>query len=95
MKTYEDPYYLNVYLVRLLDDGREIVVMPWSGPGGQLSIGRRTGYWDDTWNYTRADDAVYAAEIWDGNGEPEGWYRHPATGRRRPGGDPAQEFVRR
>ena len=31
---------------------------------------------------------------WDGTGEPEGWMRHPSSGRRRPGGDPAQEHVR-
>ena len=35
-----------------------------------------------------------AMQVWDGTGEPSGWCRHPATGRRRPGGDPATEFVR-
>ena len=25
--------------------------------------------------------------------EPTGWMRHPTTGRRRPGGDPAAEYV--
>jgi hypothetical protein len=87
-------YYEHVYLVRALPDGREIVVMPWSGHGAQLSIGRRTGFWADTWNYERIATAVSAAKHWDGVGEPEGWHRHPASGRRRPGGDPGREFVR-
>jgi hypothetical protein len=30
---------------------------------------------------------------WDGVGEPAGWFREPATGRRRPDGDPAREYV--
>lgn len=30
---------------------------------------------------------------WGGNGEPLGWHRHPSSGRRRPGGDPAREYV--
>jgi hypothetical protein len=25
--------------------------------------------------------------------EPKGWFRHPRTGRRRPGGDPAKEYI--
>ncbi len=27
--------------------------------------------------------------------EPEGWYRNPNTGRRRPDGDPTKEYVAR
>jgi hypothetical protein len=88
-------YYLTVYLVRALPDGREIVVLPWSGAGAQLSIGYRAdGCYMDTWDYQTVAPAVSAAKAWDGTGEPAGWYRHPFTGRRRPGGDPAQEFVR-
>lgn len=30
---------------------------------------------------------------WNGEGEPEGWYRHRKTGRRRPGGDPEKEYI--
>lgn len=30
---------------------------------------------------------------WDGGGEPTGWMRNPKTGRRRPDGDAAQEWV--
>ena len=30
----------------------------------------------------------------DDESEPSGWHRHPATGRRRPDGDPTKEYVR-
>jgi hypothetical protein len=29
----------------------------------------------------------------DGGKEPQGWIRHPSTGRRRPGGDASREYV--
>lgn len=32
-------------------------------------------------------------EKWNGDGEPQGWERHLGTGRRRPGGDVAKEYV--
>jgi hypothetical protein len=43
--------------------------------------------------YDLVPTAVNAARRWDGEGEPEGWVRHPVSGRRRPGGDPGQEYV--
>lgn len=70
--------------VRVLPDGREVAVIPWSYAGAQLSTSwGRTGFWDDTWDYRSVREAVEAAAAWDGAGEPPGWYRHPATGRRR------------
>ena len=45
------------------------------------------------WCYETPGQAVAAAEEWDGTGEPEGWFRHADTGRRRPEGDPAKEYV--
>lgn len=44
-------------------------------------IGDLTGY-DDRWCYHTEADARRALETWDGVGEPEGWHRHPGTGRR-------------
>jgi len=38
--------------------------------------------------------AVEALLLWDGYGEPKGWFRDPDTGRRRPGGDAAREYIR-
>jgi hypothetical protein len=46
------------------------------------TIGNRTNY-DDRWCYSELDKAFLAFVAWDGTGEPEGWHRHPATGRRR------------
>lgn len=51
-------------------------------------------YLDDVWCYHRAEDALAAAEAWNGEGDPpDGWHRHPMSGRRRPNGDPAREYV--
>jgi hypothetical protein len=36
----------------------------------------------DRWCYHTAADARRALDAWDGQGEPEGWHRHPASGRR-------------
>ncbi len=45
-------------------------------------IGDRDSY-EDRWCYKTREDATGALESWDGTGEPEGWHRHPLTGRRR------------
>jgi hypothetical protein len=39
--------------------------------------------------------AVAAAQLWDplAQKEPEGWMRHPQSGRRRPGGNAALEYI--
>lgn len=84
--------------IEVLDDGRALSLLPWSGSGFQLSIGRLgSGFHDDTWLY-RGDmhDAAWRAVLgWDGQGEPEGWYRHPHTGRRREDGTPESETIQR
>lgn len=40
------------------------------------------GY-EDRWCYSSYEKAKAALDAWDGTGEPEGWHRHPNTGRRR------------
>lgn len=80
----------------VLPDGRAIFLMPMFGSNLRLGIGELGApVMDDVWCYQapQTDLAWRAALGWDGQGEPEGWYRHPQTGRRRPGGDPAQEVV--
>jgi hypothetical protein len=81
---------------RVLGNGYILCLLPWSGAGVQLSLAPGFGVFDDTWNYDAATHRAgwRAALGWDGHGEPEGWYRHPRSGRRRPGGDPEKEFVR-
>lgn len=54
-------------------------------------IGDRDQY-DDRWCYERGK-AEAALEAWDGTGEPQGWHRHPATGRRRPDGNADEEYL--
>lgn len=54
-------------------------------------IGDRVGY-DDRWCYHDLGTAKAALEAWDGTGEPAGWHRHPASGRRR-NGDATTEYI--
>lgn len=37
----------------------------------------------DRWCYHALETAAVAFEAWDGTGEPEGWHRHPLSGRRK------------
>jgi hypothetical protein len=48
----------------------------------------------DRWCYQTQEMAEAALDAdWDGTGDaPLGWHRHPYTGRRRPNGDPTQEY---
>lgn len=81
-------------LVRDLPNGLEVVVYPEITGTARLGIGvPSAGELDDEWQYTTQPEAIRAALEWDGVGEPEGWYRHRPTGRRRPRGDPEQEYV--
>lgn len=48
---------------------------------------------DDFWCYDDPAAAVAAMHAWDGEGEPDGWHRHPPSGRRRPNGDRTQEHI--
>ncbi len=83
--------------VEPLADGRMLALLPWNGAGYQLSLGSFGLGWDDTWIYLAEMHAAAwrAALGWDGEGEPEGWYRHPASGRRRDDGDPRMEYIQR
>jgi hypothetical protein len=54
------------------------------------------GGYEDRWCYTTLNDAVGALAVWKLHPEwpePEGWHRHPDSGRRRPDGDKAREYV--
>jgi hypothetical protein len=50
------------------------------------------GY-DGRWCYSSKDAALAALNAWNGEGEPEGWHRHPPSGRRRPNGDATREHI--
>lgn len=80
--------------IRELSDGRAVWLDDLLFGGLRLGIGTVSEQsYDDVWCYQahQADAAWRAALGWDGEGEPEGWYRHPQSGRRRPGGDPARQ----
>lgn len=82
--------------VRVLPDGRGVYLMAMAFGNLRLAIGEHGSmYLDDGWCFQAAQtDAAWRAAIgWDGEGEPEGWYRHPESGRRRPGGDASKEYV--
>lgn len=80
--------------VRELGDGRAVYLLDMLFGNLRLGIGElgAPGL-DDVWCFQadQSDAAWRAALGWDGEGEPEGWYRHPGTGRRRPNGDAARE----
>ncbi len=81
--------------VRPLGDGRAVFLLPMLGGNLRVAIGDvGSPFLDDGWCYQAAqsEEAWKAALGWDGEGEPEGWYRHPDTGRRRPDGDPQKEY---
>jgi len=49
----------------------------------------------DRWCYDSRAEAKRALAAWSGvkGTEPDGWHRHPDSGRRRPDSDPEREYV--
>lgn len=87
------------WLVRTFDTGAVVHVAPLMFTAAILVSPRlgSLGY-TDRWCYETTSAALRAAERWTGPypaTEPHGWHRHPATGRRRAGGDPATEVIAR
>jgi len=80
-----------------LEDGRRLFVYPLTFGKGRLCLSDYDGYEImDEWHYERHDEALHAMEMWvpsEEDGEPEGWFRHPGTGRRRMHGDPMREYT--
>lgn len=91
---------LEDHVVATLPDGREArlqlmlyghVRLYW-GPPGSGVYDPDSGYdYDDL---RGAMQAVYDWREGGFAGEPEGWFRHLGTARRRPEGDPTREYVR-
>jgi hypothetical protein len=80
---------------RELADGRVLYLHPQLL--GNLRIGispnADADWFVQTYCFHDQDAAWRAALGWDGTGDPEGWYRHHQTGRRRPDGTPESEHV--
>lgn len=90
-----DSYWGLLWGNRFLDEELELVLLPLSFGHVQLGVSLgRSGEYLDSWYFDDLDVGWRALWTWDGQGEPEGWVRHPSSGRRRPGGDPAAEVVR-
>lgn len=63
-------------------DGSQAAI--WDGLAFTCAIVYEFSYsgYEDRWCYHSYVDAKRALDEWDGKGEPKGWHRHPATGRR-------------
>jgi hypothetical protein len=78
---------------RVLLDGRLVCVEPLFAHQALLALTTPGLALQDGWIYASLEEALAAARAWDGREEPSGWHRHPRSGRRRPRGDPAREYV--
>lgn len=80
----------------MLPDGQALAVVPMLFGKARLCLGPEDlQTYDRGWCYDDPQVAVSELNRWDPakEHEPNGWMREPATGRRRPGGDPAKEYV--
>lgn len=83
--------------IRDLGDGTYVMIRPllfhWMMIRGDFED--LIGYWD-RWCYADAAGARKALDAFPespgSDYEPEGWHRHPPSGRRRPDGDPSREY---
>jgi hypothetical protein len=88
-------YYTKPFYQRDIADGREIIVTPRMF-NAIITIGPKDAMTYDThWCYDNPVQAKIAAEAWDPmtQDEPDGWFRHADSGRRRPNGDPEKEYI--
>lgn len=86
---------------RRLPDRRLMAIQPLSYGRASLGIGPKppfedVGIYDDVWDYLSVSAAISALDTWnpDDYAEPDGWNRHPYTGRYRLLGDPRLEYVK-
>jgi len=81
---------------RVFARGRDACIAPFAFSVAKVADMTRDGYgYGARWCYATIGAARAALAAWDGatDSEPQGWHRHPATGRRRPDGDPAREHI--
>lgn len=100
MSADEDPLAqrLRCPYVRQLSDRRVLLVESLLFGSAYLKLCSDTdpqGEADDLWQYEHLACAIVAAKRWNPIEQPEpfGFYRHPASGRRRKDGNPLQEFT--
>lgn len=80
---------------RELPDGYEVCVYPMTFGKARLCFSEQHSQCIiDAYCYPTPAAAIAAGEVWTGEGDaPDGWHRHPTSGRRREGGDPSKEHV--
>lgn len=79
---------------RCLDDGTVLAVGPMLFGNGRLYVDVHAQGHADCYCYDELEGAIKALQALKPYfEEPTGWKRHPATGRRRPHGDPSKEYV--
>jgi hypothetical protein len=85
----------RVLFAKLLADGR-IVGVTQMFFTGRVFVGDTLGY-SDAWDYPETSRALFAAIVYEGEGDPlDGWVRHIKSwhpDRRRPDGTPASEYL--
>lgn len=89
----KDPAGIWYLHKRQLEDGRMLYLEPMLG--GTLSLCVAPDRWSISDRYCYHDhDAGWRAVLgWNGKGDPEGWYRHTPSFRRRPDFTIATEYV--
>lgn len=92
------PDFFGYLWGRVYPNGRVAAVAPLTYWRGRVVCAENLERWkdgiDEAWCYESLGEALAALAQWNGEGEPAGWIRHPQSGRRREGGDPAKETVR-
>ncbi|MFL9933635.1 hypothetical protein P0D88_31565 [Paraburkholderia sp. RL18-103-BIB-C] len=77
---------------RRFPSGRDACIVR-SGSSYAILADITPDWYGDRWCYDTYERARLALEAWDGGDhtEPQGWSRHPNSGRRRPDGDASKE----
>jgi hypothetical protein len=93
LDTIPEDVKAHYHALRTLPDGRVIGVARllhhWT-----LHIDIDWFGYEDNYCYATCDKAMVGLQEWTGIGDPPGgWHRHTRTGRRRPDGDPLQEYI--
>lgn len=86
---------VEAWFVKDIPDGRRVWVVQFAFTGAIIVGPPDLWSYDDRWCYANLRQAAEYARAWDGapGTEPVGWHRHPTSGRRRPHGDPAREYL--
>jgi hypothetical protein len=83
-------------IIRDYPNGIRAGVAPLLTGTGRIVIGQLQNWsrgYDEAYCYDTVGEAVIALLKWNGVGEPDGWFRNPGTGRRRPNGDKTKEYI--